>query len=198
LVNGAQTWRVSTDNCQEAKTPFNGVNYVTGTTCTVSVTVLEGANYNMVDGTSVYARIIARNILGDSISSDIENGAVIPRPPDSPVTATCAIRTIDSIQVTWSNGASNGGAPVTGYTVSRQPVGNTDPTTFLSVPFDAVSRPDEFTNRRFTFTGLTNGVNYNIIISSSNIAGASAGTTIQCLACQTPNAVSNVIENVAS
>lgn len=135
---------------------MSGVNYVTGTTCTVAVTVLEGVDYNMVDGTSVFARVIARNILGDSIASDIQNGAVIPKPPDAPLSATCAVRTIDSIQVSWSNGASDGGAPVTGYTVSRQPVGSTDAATLLTSTFDAVSRPTDFTNKRFTFTGLTN------------------------------------------
>jgi len=146
----------------------------------------------MVDGTSVYARIIARNILGDSIASDIENGAVIPSPPAAPLNAACGVRTIDSIQVTWSNGASDGGAPITGYTVSRQVQGSADPSTLVSTSFDVNTRPDEFNNKRFTFTGLTNGVTYSIVISSTNVAGTGAGSTVLCLACQIPNGVTNV------
>jgi hypothetical protein len=55
------------------------------TTCTIPVTVFRSAPYDLPFGSSIYAKVIATNIYGDSIESLEGNGAIITTTPDAPI-----------------------------------------------------------------------------------------------------------------
>lgn len=47
--------------------------------------------------------------------------------PDAPEDGRCSKQGISSLNVHWNDGASNGGAEYTAYTVTYEKKGNTDP-----------------------------------------------------------------------
>jgi small nuclear ribonucleoprotein (snRNP)-like protein len=53
--------------------------------CTIPTSVLRSTPFNLWWGDSVKVQIYATNIKGDSIVSDIGNGAIILRVPDAPL-----------------------------------------------------------------------------------------------------------------
>ena len=55
------------------------------TSCTVSISVLQAAPYNLGGGASIYAKVLAVNFVGSSALSLAGNGAVLPTIPDAPV-----------------------------------------------------------------------------------------------------------------
>lgn len=57
----------------------------TDVTCTVHVDVFRQIPYSFDWGSSIYAKVIATNIYGDSIESDEGNGAIITTTPDAPI-----------------------------------------------------------------------------------------------------------------
>jgi titin len=54
-------------------------------TCSVPATSLIAAPYNLLWGSSVWARVVAINLYGDSLTSSEANGAVIITRPDAPI-----------------------------------------------------------------------------------------------------------------
>jgi len=76
----------------------------TSTTCTIPVTVLRSSPYNLQWGASVYAKIVATNIYGNSLVSDEGNGAIITTTPDHPLNLAedTAQRTKSTLGLTWS------------------------------------------------------------------------------------------------
>ena len=92
---------------------------VTNRQCTIQLTTLRAAPYNLVKDDSVNVRVISVNVYGDSVESLIGTGAVIQLVPDAPVSLTNDPTTTDDTQIrfTWSDGASNGGTIVLDYAV---------------------------------------------------------------------------------
>lgn len=183
-------YRVATQYCAEPKTAYsviNGVQVVTGTVCTIPLSNLEGNEFNLNDGDSVNARIVAMNCIGGSATSSVNNGAIIPSVPSAPTAGTCGARTINSVTFTWSASANDGGAAVSEYRVTAQPVGNSQPNQIITQNINSVTNNVDFTNRRYTLTGLTNGVTYQITVASRNVAGYSAeSVAFNCIACVNP------------
>jgi len=90
--------------------------------------------------------------------------AQIPTPPGAP-TGVVATPGNASAQVAWSAPASNGGLPITSYTITAQlcnpgcsSAGN------VTVPASQTG---------LSFTGLLNGATYNFVVVASNTAGNS-------------------------
>ncbi len=54
----------------------------TATTCTIPVTALRVSPFSLGWGTSVYAKVVAKNIYGSSLESSAGNGAFITTTPD--------------------------------------------------------------------------------------------------------------------
>jgi hypothetical protein len=94
----------------------------TNTLCSIPLTLILAAPFNKNIGTSIYAKVVAYNIVGQSIASSVGNGAVmfISTVPDAPVNLARdeATTTTTAIGITWSNGAYNGGLPVIDYRLS--------------------------------------------------------------------------------
>ena len=65
------------------------------------------------------AKIVSVNIYGDSVQESTGSGAVIQEVPSAPISLAndASVTTDTVIRFTWSNGASNGGATITDYTV---------------------------------------------------------------------------------
>ncbi len=54
----------------------------TATVCTIPVTALRASPFSLAWGTSVYAKIVAKNVYGSSLESSAGNGALITTTPD--------------------------------------------------------------------------------------------------------------------
>ena len=85
LDTTGQTYFESLANC-------NGQNSVVigAKSCTLTVNTLKTAPYYLVDGQSVYVKVVAQNIVGNSPDSTLGNGAkiIITYEPDAPVQLT--------------------------------------------------------------------------------------------------------------
>ena len=53
----------------------------TSVSCSVPITILKAALYNLTEGASIYALVFATNDIGSSSASAPGNGAVIPASP---------------------------------------------------------------------------------------------------------------------
>lgn len=93
---------------------------VSQTQCTVPLTTLTAAPYSLNFGDSIYAKVIATNVKGDSIESDEGNGAIIIQVPDAPINLAedTSLRTVTTIGLTWNSGASDGGSTILDYRIS--------------------------------------------------------------------------------
>jgi hypothetical protein len=54
------------------------------TQCTIPKLTLRGEPFNLPWGSSIYVKIIAYNLYGDSFESQVGNGAIIMTIPDAP------------------------------------------------------------------------------------------------------------------
>jgi hypothetical protein len=91
----------------------------TYTQCTVPVATLREAPFSLAWGTGVYARIVATNALGDSLTSLSGNGAIILTFPDEPINLANNLEVTwgTTIGLTWDEGVKSGGTPVLDYTI---------------------------------------------------------------------------------
>jgi hypothetical protein len=53
--------------------------------CSVPVSILRGSYFNLEWGSSIYAKLVAVNVYGDSVLSEEGNGAVMITAPDAPI-----------------------------------------------------------------------------------------------------------------
>ena len=76
----------------------------TATTCNVPVSSLRTSPYSLQWGSSVYAKVFATNIYGNSLVSDEGNGAIITTSPDRPLNLAedTLQRTKSTLGLTWS------------------------------------------------------------------------------------------------
>lgn len=68
-------------------TSCDGANptIVTQTSCSVPISTLRAAAFNLPWGSEIWAKIVAINLYGESVVSEAGNGAIILTFPDSPV-----------------------------------------------------------------------------------------------------------------
>ena len=89
---------------------------VTGLSCTVAISTLIAAPYNLVAGSSVVATVLAENVGGRSIFSPEGNGAVFVA-PSVPAAPTTAISGTTNVLITWVAPAQ-GNTLITEYSVA--------------------------------------------------------------------------------
>ena len=87
---------------------------------TIPISVLQAPPFNLPWGASIFAAVIATNIVNPSVESIYGNGGVILTNPDAPVTLANAALVTDATKIglTWSAGAANGGTPLIDYRIS--------------------------------------------------------------------------------
>jgi cellulose 1,4-beta-cellobiosidase len=150
---GITAYTVTTNNGQTCTT--------TGAlTCTIT---------GLTNGVLYTATVTATNSAGTGPASAVSNGAIPFTIPDAPtgVTATAAS---GQATVTWTAPAFNGGAPITGYTVTSSGGQTCTTTGSLSC----------------VVTGLTNGTAYTFTVKASNDAGAGAASAASNSVTPTP------------
>jgi uncharacterized repeat protein (TIGR01451 family) len=115
-------------------------------------------------GVAVEFQVAAANTFGTSQFS-ILTAAFTPQAPTAPSAPTGVVATPGnaSAQVAWSAPASNGGLPITSYTVTAM-LGGTTSAGNVTVPASQTG---------LNFTGLTNGLQYNFVVVATSTAGNS-------------------------
>jgi uncharacterized repeat protein (TIGR01451 family) len=142
------------------------VNPPTGSTIPPTSALITGLPL----GTPVQFLVAGTNSFGTSQFSvaSAPFTAFIPTPPSQP-TGVVATAGNKSAQVAWSAPSSNGGLPITGYTVIAQLCTGNPLTCSDSLQVTAGAN-----STGVNFTGLTNGSTYAFQVIATNAAGNSA------------------------
>ena len=112
VLNDGVTYSTEPTNCDQSSS--------TATSCTVPVTALKAAPFSLDWGTSVYAKVTAINVYGDSLESSEGNGAIITTTPDPPtdLVEVYEQRTKSTLAISWSPPVFTGGAIIDDYRVN--------------------------------------------------------------------------------
>jgi cysteine-rich repeat protein len=108
-------------------------------------------------GSSYVFQVISNNALGAGPLSASSNSIVLPNVPAAPGTPTAATNASGQATVTFAPPATDGGSPITGYTVKSTP-GN--------ITGSGTASP-------ITVAGLTNGTSYTFVVFATNAVGSS-------------------------
>ena len=181
-VPGAPTGATATRGNAQATVTFtapasNGGSAITGYTVmsnpagavdtNAGTTSLSHVIAGLTNGTAYTFMVTATNAVGTSVASSPSNSVTPATVPGAPTGATATSGNAQAT-VTFIAPASNGGAAITGYTVTSNPAGGVDSnagTTGLS----------------HVITSLTNGTAYTFTVTATNAVGtgpASAGVTV--------------------
>lgn len=118
LASNGSSWYQDLVNCDAV----NDSTIISATSCTIPTSTLRASPFSLTSGTSIYARVLAINGIGDSKNSSSGNGGVLPNAatvPDAPINLArdAANTSKTQLAITWSAGASNGGTVVIDYSV---------------------------------------------------------------------------------
>jgi hypothetical protein len=141
-------------------TPYVGSTAQAPTT--VSAPATNATVSGLTAGTSYTFTVTASNTAGSGPASAPSN-AVTPTStgPSAPLNVTATPATSQA-QVNWSAPASNGGSPLTGYTITPY-IGSTAQTPIQVNNGSATAA---------TVTGLTNGTSYTFTVTATNSGGS--------------------------
>lgn len=89
--------------------------------CHINISTLI-ASFNLDGGDSVYAKVVAVNVYGETAQSVEGNGAYYTRVPDIPISLAEDIsqRTSTTDGLTWSDGVNNGGVSIIDYRINMR------------------------------------------------------------------------------
>jgi hypothetical protein len=163
-------------------TGYTVTPYIGGTAkpaTTVGGTATSATVTGLANGTSYTFTVTATNAIGTGPASAASN-AVTPTTPTTPGVPTNVTATPGNgaATVSWTAPSSNGGSPITSYTV----------TPYLSgVAQTAITITGTPPGTTATVTGLTNGQSYTFTVTAANAIGSG-----------TASAASNVVAPTAS
>lgn len=131
----------------------------TAVECTIHVSIFRSAPYSLEWGSSIYVKVIATNIYGDSIESVEGNGAIITTTPNAPINLeeVYAQRTKSTLGLSWEADPFIGGAVIEDFRVNIAVVGEA-----FTVLVSGLTSPE------YLVTGLTFGVTYEFKVESRN------------------------------
>jgi predicted RNA-binding protein with TRAM domain len=154
--------------------------YVAGTAqtpTTVNAPATSGTVTGLSQGTAYTFTVTATNSSGSGPASTASN-AITPLPPGTPLapTGVSALPASSQAQVSWTAPANDGGAAVTGYTITPY-IGSTaqTSTTVTGSPVPTTAN----------ITGLTNSTAYTFKVAAINSAGT--GTASAASSAVTPD-----------
>lgn len=136
---------------------------------------MTAAPYSLLQGDSIFAKVVAINYYGESIESDQGNGAIILLVPDSPINLqdNVDVTTAYVIGFTWEDGTSTGGQPILDYRILW------DQSTQTYETLDEGILPKSYQTK----VTLTPGAFYSFKVEARNSVGyslPSAELTILC------------------
>ena len=147
--------------------PVNGYQITPYVGTTAQAPVLTGSSATsfvvagLTNGTSYTFTVAARNAAGPGPPSSPSAAVTpVPAPPPSAPTNVTGTPGNASVALTWTAPASNGGSPITSYTIT--PRINGTPQTPIVTGSPGTSR---------TVTGLTNGTAYTFTVAATNASG---------------------------
>jgi len=149
-------WTAPVANGGSAITGYTATASPGGKTCTSAPATLSCTVTGLTNGQAYTFTVTATNSAGVSPPS-AASAAVTPRTTPSAPTAVTATATNARAVATWSAPASDGGASITGYTVTASPGGAS--CTWSAGPLTC------------PVTGLTNGVTYTLSVTATNAVG---------------------------
>jgi hypothetical protein len=147
----------------DSTTPLNG-----GETCTWTAGPLTCTLTGLTNGDNYTFTVTATNAVGTGAASSPSTTVTPATVPGAPsiVTVTPGNATAT---VTWTAPSSDGGSPVTAYTVvaadSTTPLNGGETCTWTTGPLTC------------TLTGLTNGDNYTFTVTATNVVGTGAASS---------------------
>jgi hypothetical protein len=149
------TWTPPASNGGSPVTGYT-VTASNGATATAAATATSAAVTGLAVGTSYTFTVTATNAAGVSAASTASNAVTLTGPPEAPGFTGW---TVGNGQVTldWQAPASDGGEPVTGYTITMEPGG--------------VTHAAAATATSLTVTGLTDGTSYSFSITATSELG---------------------------
>jgi len=150
------SWTAPSSNGGSPITGYTVTASPGGATATASVTPTSATVTGLSNGTSYTFTVTATNAAGTGPASAASTAVTPTGPPPAP-TITSVAPGNAQITVTWAAPSSNGGSPITGYTITVQPGGTT-----YSAAASATSA---------LVTGLTNGTAYALTVAATNAMG---------------------------
>jgi subtilisin family serine protease/fibronectin type 3 domain-containing protein len=145
------SWNAPASDGGSAITSYTATASPGGATCSTSG--LGCTVTGLTNGTSYSFTVAATNGVGSGSASAAASAtpATVPSAP----TGLAATRGNAQVALSWTAPASNGGSPISGYTVTASPGGATCSTSSLGC----------------TVTGLTNGTTYSFTVTATNGVG---------------------------
>jgi titin len=120
----------------------------------------------LLAGSSYSFRVIVKSNAGDSAPSAFSSSVTIPTAPDIPTDVSAAAG-VNSAVVTWTAPISNGGSPITSYTIYYTTGGVTSSTVYTaSIAVSSINTT--------TVTPLTAGTSYTFTVAVTNAVGSSS------------------------
>jgi len=164
---------------------------IASATCSVPITTLSAAPYNLPWGSSVNAKVSATNIVGTSANSNSGNGAIFYTYPDAPVALfnNAATTSAYVVAMTWTAGAANSGTLFIDYRLSYAHSG--------SDVFSTLAKGITVTS--YSTSMFPSGSEYAFKVESRNAYGYSTSYSneITFLQVQLPDAPISLANNVA-
>jgi fibro-slime domain-containing protein/RHS repeat-associated protein len=133
-----------------------------GFTTTVNGATTSAVLSGLANGTQYTFTVRATNAVGSGPFSAPSNPVTPATVPGAPTAVTAAVAGDASVRVTWTPPASNGGAPITGYTVTSTPGG-------LTASADGATTAA-------TVPGLIVGTTYTFRVTATNRKGTGAAS----------------------
>ena len=178
------TWQPPTSDGGSAITAYTVTPYAAGTpgtAQTVNGSTLNATFNGLSNGVSYVFKVVATNAVGNSDPPAASN-AVTPATAPGPPTNVQATAGDTQADVTWVAPSSDGGAPITVYTVTAYSGGTAQASVTVNAP--STSR---------TINGLTNGTPYTFQVTATNSAGTGApGVSAVTTPMRTPDAPASV------
>ena len=150
----ALTWVTPASNGGSAITFYTATATPGGATCSTSG-ALACTVSGLTNGTAYTFKVVATNVAGDGLPS-AASAPVTPLSVPSAPTGVAGTAGAKQVVVTWLAPATNGGTPITGYTVTTAPGGATCSTSGALT---------------CTVTGLADSTSYTFTVIAANALG---------------------------
>lgn len=165
-ASASVSWAAPTNNGGSTISAYTVTSSPGGFTCTTTG-ALTCIVTGLTNGTSYTFTVTATNASGTGPAS-VATSPVTPfTTPGTPTSVVAQSYTNAQSLVTWNAPTTNGGSPITDYSVEYSAA----PYTSWSVATTSV------TLTHYTVTGLTNGTSYEFQVAASNAAGPGAWST---------------------